>query len=80
MALLPMDEWRTAEALAAIPFVNPFLEERVKLERTALGSQIPRGRPGHDVKTGSDRGRDVPRIAGASGTVRANVCQAPRAA
>ncbi len=37
MALLPMDEWRTAEALAAIPFVNPFLEERVELERTALG-------------------------------------------
>jgi len=37
MALLPMDEWRAAEALAAIPFVNPFLEERVELERTALG-------------------------------------------
>ena len=37
MALLPMDEWRAAEALSAIPFTNPFLEERVKLERTALG-------------------------------------------
>ena len=35
----PVDEWRAAEALAAIPFVNPFLEERVELERTALGDR-----------------------------------------
>ncbi len=56
MALLPMDEWRAAEALAAIPFVNPFLEERVELERTAIGRQISRGRAGPDVRTGPDRG------------------------
>ncbi len=37
MALLPANEWDAAQALAAIPFVNPFLEERVRLERRAIG-------------------------------------------
>src|SRR4051794_14250130 len=37
MALLPSDDWDAAQALAAIPFVNPFLEERVELERRAIG-------------------------------------------
>jgi DNA-binding NtrC family response regulator len=37
MALLQPNDWDAAKALAAIPFVNPFLEERVKLERRAVG-------------------------------------------
>jgi DNA-binding NtrC family response regulator len=37
MALLPSDDWDAAKALAAIPSVNPFLEERVELERRAIG-------------------------------------------
>ena len=37
MALLPANEWCAAEAVAAIPFTNPFLPERVELERKALG-------------------------------------------
>jgi DNA-binding NtrC family response regulator len=38
MALLPAHEWRAAEALAAIPFTNPFRPERVELERKAIGA------------------------------------------
>jgi DNA-binding NtrC family response regulator len=37
MALLAAHEWSAAEALAAIPFTNPFLPERVELERKAVG-------------------------------------------
>src|SRR5262245_49776810 len=39
MALLSSDDWNAAESLAAIPFVNPFLEERVELERRAIGQR-----------------------------------------
>ncbi len=37
MALLPSAEWRVAEAIAGIGYCNPFLPERVELERRALG-------------------------------------------
>ena len=37
MALLKSADWRAAEAIAGIGYVNPFLPERVELERRALG-------------------------------------------
>src|SRR6516165_9272821 len=37
MPLLPSAEWRVAEAIAGIGYTNPFLPERVELERRALG-------------------------------------------
>ncbi len=52
MGLLPSGEWRAAEAIAQIGFVNPFLPERVELERQALGRRyiesgsLIRSRPG----------------------------------
>jgi DNA-binding NtrC family response regulator len=36
MALLPSADWRAAEAIARIGYTNPFLPERVDLERRAL--------------------------------------------
>src|SRR4051812_14473209 len=39
MALLPSKEWLAAEAIAGIGYCNPFLPERVELERRALGSR-----------------------------------------
>src|ERR1700722_8226986 len=56
MALLPSAEWRVAEALAGIGYVNPFLPERVELERRALGPRyievgpIIRSRPGDGLE------------------------------
>jgi DNA-binding NtrC family response regulator len=38
MALLPPAQWRVAEAIAGIGYANPFLPERVELERRALGA------------------------------------------
>ena len=52
MALLKSNDWRAAEAIAGIGYVNPFLPERVELERRALGPRyidvgpIIRTRPG----------------------------------
>ena len=52
MALLPSAEWRAAEAIAGIGYVNPFLPGRVELERRALGPRyievgpLIRSRPG----------------------------------
>jgi hypothetical protein len=52
MSLLPQNDHRAAAALAAIPFTNPFLEERIKLERRAIGEgyvgvgPVLRARPG----------------------------------
>ena len=37
MSLLPPHDQKAAVALASIPFTNPFLEERIELERRALG-------------------------------------------
>ena len=37
MALLPRREWRMATAIAEIGYCNPFLKERVEVERRALG-------------------------------------------
>lgn len=37
MSLLTASEWRVAEALASIGYANPFLPERIELERKALG-------------------------------------------
>jgi hypothetical protein len=56
MSLLPSAEWRTAEAIAGIGFCNPFLLERVELERRALGRRyvqvgpVIRPRPGMRVE------------------------------
>src|SRR5437660_6101562 len=52
MPLLRASEWRIAEAIAAIPYCNPFLPERLELERRILGSDyvetgtVIRARPG----------------------------------
>ena len=52
MALLPSSEWRVAEAIAGITTCNPFLRERLELERKALGDAyidvgpVMRTRPG----------------------------------
>lgn len=37
MPLLPSSDWQRAEAIAAIGYTNPFLPERLELERKALG-------------------------------------------
>jgi DNA-binding NtrC family response regulator len=56
MALLPSDEWSVAEAIAGIGYANPFLAERVELERRALGPRyievgpIIRSRPGEGLE------------------------------
>jgi DNA-binding NtrC family response regulator len=56
MALLSPSNWRSAEAIARIGYVNPFLPERVELERRALGARyreegpIIRARPGERVE------------------------------
>lgn len=56
MALLASPDWRIAEAIAGIGYCNPFLPERVELERRALGRRyIPVGpviqaRPGMRVE------------------------------
>ena len=39
MAILSSADWRAAEAIAGIGYVNPFLPERIELERRALGSR-----------------------------------------
>ena len=55
MSLLPAAEWRVAEAIAGIGYCNPFLPERVELERRALGRRyvptgpVIRARPGAGV-------------------------------
>ena len=45
MALLSASEWRVAEAIAGIGYVNPFLPERMELEKIALGAQCVRSQP-----------------------------------
>ena len=37
MALLTASEWRVAEAIAEIGYTNPFLPERIDLEKKTLG-------------------------------------------
>lgn len=39
MSLLTSNEWRVAEAIAGIGYVNPFLPERIALEKKALGDE-----------------------------------------
>jgi DNA-binding NtrC family response regulator len=56
MALLPFPDWRVAEAIAGIGYCNPFLPERVELERRALGRRyvsvgpVIQARPGTGVE------------------------------
>jgi hypothetical protein len=56
MALLPSSEWRVAEAIAGITTCNPFLPERLELERKALGDDyvdvgpVLRTRPGTSLE------------------------------
>lgn len=40
MSLLNANEWRVAEAIARIGYVNPFLPERIELEKQALGKDF----------------------------------------
>lgn len=40
MALLSAGEWKIAEAIAGIGYVNPFLPERMELEKRALGKEF----------------------------------------
>lgn len=40
MSLLSANEWRVAEAIAGIGYVNPFLPERIELEKRALGKDF----------------------------------------
>ena len=39
MSLLSAHEWPVAEAIAGIGYVNPFLPERIELEKKALGDE-----------------------------------------
>jgi DNA-binding NtrC family response regulator len=56
MSLLPAADWRAATAIAGIGYVNPFLPERVELERRALGPRykeegpVIRARAGESVE------------------------------
>ena len=56
MALLPPSEWRVAEAIAGVTTCNPFLPERLELERKALGDAyidvgpVLRPRPGASLE------------------------------
>ncbi len=43
MALLNSTDWKCAEAIAGIGYCNPFLPERVELERQALGARFVEG-------------------------------------
>jgi DNA-binding NtrC family response regulator len=52
MALLSAEERRTAEAIAAIGHCNPFLAERVELERRAMGSELTDYRPVMHLRAG----------------------------
>lgn len=45
MALLTADEWGVAEAIANIGYTNPFLPERIELEKKALGEAFVRFQP-----------------------------------
>jgi transcriptional regulator with AAA-type ATPase domain len=45
MSLLTASEWRVAEAIAGIGYVNPFLPERIDLEQKALGDQCIQSQP-----------------------------------
>jgi hypothetical protein len=45
MALLNTADWNCAEAIAGIGYCNPFLPERLDLERRALGSKFIEGPP-----------------------------------
>ncbi len=45
MSLLTASEWRVAEAIAGIGYVNPFLPERIELEKQALGQDFVQFRP-----------------------------------
>ena len=63
MAILSRGEAESARALAAIPFANPFLEERIELERRALGpgyrtvGKVLRARPGASSQLFPEIGR-----------------------
>lgn len=45
MTLLTASEWRVAEAIAGIGYANPFLPERIELEKKALGKDFVRFQP-----------------------------------
>ncbi len=52
MAILSAKDRRKAEAIAGIGYCNPFLADRVELERTALGSEFTDYRPVMHLRTG----------------------------
>jgi DNA-binding NtrC family response regulator len=45
MAFLTADQRRTLEAISRLAYSNPFLPERIELERTALGDDFEEGEP-----------------------------------
>jgi hypothetical protein len=45
VTLLTASEWRVAEAIAGIGYVNPFLPERIELEKKTLGKEFVRFQP-----------------------------------
>src|SRR5215510_13334612 len=45
MSLLTAAQRRTLEAVSALGYCNPFLPERVELEKAALGAEFVEGEP-----------------------------------
>ena len=45
MPLLSRSKWKVAKAIANIGYVNPFLEERIELEKEALGKEFRSFKP-----------------------------------
>ena len=64
MSLLPPHKWRSARAIGRIAHVNPFLPERIEVERQALGplykeeGPVIRALPGQ--RRGTCSGTSVP--------------------
>jgi hypothetical protein len=56
MPLLPPGEWRIAEAIAPSPHGNPFLPERLELDRRGLGDDYVEIGPVFRAAGRADRG------------------------
>ena len=71
MALLTASEWRVAEAIADIGYANPFLPERIELEKKALGKAFVPLPTVSAVSPGLLRERHVSQRAGFASSQRA---------
>jgi len=58
MALLTAAERRTLESISRLGYCNPFLPERVELERAALGSEFVEGEPVWSYRMGQTSPRE----------------------